>query len=590
MALRAIQLYETTSFEFSKEETTPTKAQSLKSTKKKVKKHERDQLKKERHRKILKQCVCKNPCFNKISKDTQVTINEDYWNADFRGKKEFIKKYVSKELVQSRRACNTQSPKKSATFKYELTDESGVKQTVCRSFFLNSLGFDKSNNKLIYAAFPKNNRDILNDNRGKHKRDSSLRDEIKSHIMSFEPEIAHYRREHAPQRLYLPSDLSAATMYNHYKETHRGTNHAKYRLYTQMIRELNISFAKLGIEECEVCAIFKIHENASGHSRDDLPNFDNCVQCELWFVHNEKAKIARLEYKRDKEIENGQTIVYAVDLQKVVFLPRMDSFKEAIFAPRIKTFNETFAEVGGGKVVAVLWNESISGRKSEDILSTFDKVLNIHKNDEKVVFWLDNCTGQNKNWSLFIHICLIVNSKQFSIKQVEFKFFEAGHTFMAADSFHHQVEKSMKKYNNGHVVTFDDFVKCVKSAKKTGQTKVIELNFKDFFMPTITLTQYYLNKLTPRPKIDDIKHVIFKKGSYQIDYCDRVNGENFIQMKIIPPKDLKKINLPKFNLYDTIKRKHKPDGIDAEKKKKLLKLTKLMNESDANYYVNLPES
>lgn len=199
----------------------------------------------------------------------------------------------------------------------------------------------------------------------------------------------------------------------------------------------------------------------------------------------------------------------------------MESFKDVIFAPRIKTFNETFAQVGGGKVIAVLWDECTSGRKSEDILSSFDKVFNVHKDCERIVLWLDNCSGQNKNWQLFVHVCMVVNSSHFAIKIIEFKFFESGHTFMAADSFHHQVEKSMKSYKKGNVVTFNDFVHCVKVAKKSATTDVISLKLEDFFTPTMTVTQYALNKMSPRPKIDDMKHLIFKRGAYSMEYCDK---------------------------------------------------------------------
>lgn len=198
----------------------------------------------------------------------------------------------------------------------------------------------------------------------------------------------------------------------------------------------------------------------------------------------------------------------------------MDSYKDVIFAPRIKTYNETFAQVGGGKVIAVLWDEVLTGRKSEDILSSFDKIFHLHKNYEKVVLWLDNCSGQNKNWSLFVHLSLVVNSPQLNIKTIEFKFFESGHTFMAADSFHHQVERAMKSHNKGHIVTFDDFVKCVQTAKKSGTTEVVRMQLEDIFSPTLSITQYVLNKMKPRPKIDDMKHLIFEKGSYCMKYCD----------------------------------------------------------------------
>ena len=39
----------------------------------------------------------------------------------------------------------------------------------------------------------------------------------------------------------------------------------------------------------------------------------------------------------------------------------------------------------------------------------------------------------------------IVNSTKVAWNEIEVKYFETGHTFMSADSFHHQVERSLKK-------------------------------------------------------------------------------------------------------------------------------------------------
>lgn len=326
MSLQAIQMYKTTSYELSRDEQTTPVKDPRNVSKKKMTKKNRENKRIESHKKMPKQCVCEKPCYLKISKDKQTEVNNNYWHSDFRGKKNIIRKFVSKELVKSRRNAGNTSPKKTASFKYELTDESGDRHKVCRAFFLNTLGFDKSNAKVVYSSFSKDNTEVMQDKRGTHQRNFSIRNLMKSHIMSFDPQIAHYRREHAPQRLYLPSDMSANKLYENYKETQPVNSHGKYRLYIQMVRELNISFAKLGIEECEVCAIFSAHESASGHNRDDLPNFDECVSCDSWYKHIDKANIARSEYKKDKEKVSDRTFVYAVDLQKVYFICFNDNY------------------------------------------------------------------------------------------------------------------------------------------------------------------------------------------------------------------------------------------------------------------------
>ena len=47
-----------------------------------------------------------------------------------------------------------------------------------------------------------------------------VKDLISSHISKFNPCISHYRRKHAPNRLYLPSELNIKVMYDYFKEGH----------------------------------------------------------------------------------------------------------------------------------------------------------------------------------------------------------------------------------------------------------------------------------------------------------------------------------------------------------------------------------
>lgn len=53
------------------------------------------------------------------------------------------------------------------------------------------------------------------------------------------------------------------------------------------------------------------------------------------------------------------------------------------------------------------------------------------------IFWLDNISGQNKNWYLSIVLANEVNSEKSTVKTITLKSFEPGHTFMSADNFYH---------------------------------------------------------------------------------------------------------------------------------------------------------
>lgn len=70
-----------------------------------------------------------------------------------------------------------------------------------------------------------------------------------------------------------------------------------------------------------------------------------------------------------------------------------------------------------------------------------------------------------------------VNSPLTSTETVTVKFFEPGHTFMSADSFHHRIEKSLNSVKK--VYDFNDFKNAVQSS--TANVTVCEMGVSDFF-------------------------------------------------------------------------------------------------------------
>ena len=61
-----------------------------------------------------------------------------------------------------------------------------------------------------------------------------------------------------------------------------------------------------------------------------------------------------------------------------------------------------------------------------------------------------NCTtkcSQNENWTIFTALVDEVN-RPGGLEEIIIRYFEKGHTFMSADSFHHQIEKGMRAATN----------------------------------------------------------------------------------------------------------------------------------------------
>lgn len=377
--------------------------------------------------------------------------------------------------------------------------------------------------------------------------DFYCRDNIEEHIESFNPETSHYRREHAPRRRYLPSDLSVVAMYENFCAKHPD-NICSYNTYWQSVKQKNISFTKLGSEQCEVCEEFyanlALHDHEPEESTDD-PEGDeterltskqnkeseSCDRCQVWRQHKTRADRARLQYKHDAQQDLKQnTSVRSVDLQKVIMLPRMPAFKTTLFTKRIIAYHETFATVGTRnkaaskkKNIAITWHEGTAGRKAEEVTAAFEKALAQERDAEHVIYWLDNCSGQNKNWTLFTALITLLNTNAVTQTDVTLRYFEPGHTFMSADSVHHGVEKEMKNQHSENVYDFEDFRRVLEKSN-SGQMEVIELQVSDF---RNWIGQQSTKQLREkdRPRLAGLEEIQFRRGSRLMFYKHHTEDE-----------------------------------------------------------------
>lgn len=139
------------------------------------------------------------------------------------------------------------------------------------------MGFSKDNNAFVYETLTNTTSDNdsdkcrrynKTDSRGTKEKPKINRDIITAHVEMFHPSVSHYRREHAPNKRYLPSDITLKFMHNHFNEIHPDIK-CGYDTYRQhVVDKMNISFTKLGHEECEMCEVFKLHDRM--HTKENL--------------------------------------------------------------------------------------------------------------------------------------------------------------------------------------------------------------------------------------------------------------------------------------------------------------------------------
>lgn len=407
--------------------------------------------------------------------------------------------------------------------------------------------------------------------RGKHDPKHKINHElVREHIETFKPCIPHYRREHAPNRRYLSSDICPKLMVADFTQKHFPISIGQYR---KIIHEMNISFTKLGNEECEICK--QQEEHAKVCDADD----NNCHQCSGYIEHANRYREARVAYECDKLAEQEVNHVkIAADMQKVIILPRMDAFKVCVFTSRLIIFHETFAGLGKQPNFSVVWHEEIAGRCASEVANSYWAFLLKNRDATKITMWLDNCSGQNKNWTLFSMLVRAVNGPELAAKEVTLRYLEVGHTFNAADSVHGHVEKQMKAA--GKVYDLNDLHQCISKANSTVQL----LMYADILKWTNELSLHNLQKAGEnRPILNKLAIIQFRRGSENIFWKDRHTDIEFKSTKFTKNSYSVDGSLPPSASLNR--------GITAEKKNEILKkLCPLMPQNRRPFWEKLTTS
>ena len=366
----------------------------------------------ENEKKMLPPCECRAKCSTKITEEDRKVIHRRYWDSSYKERRTWLLQSISEEGVK-RRKIKEDSSRRNHSRKYLLNDV-----PVCKSMFMNTLGY--LYDKFITVALKGY---VAEDRRGSHNHDyHSIADDerkfIEDHINAFEPGISHYRRSHAPHRIYIDPSLSIAELYRSYKSKCQVENRkcSSLSTYTRIVHSMNISFAKLGHEECEVCLKYDQHPcdgdriemrcdccskavsdkeeclcckefnrmlalkpqqyASTEHNCECCKQHQSfidrkneakatCTGCESQKRHLKRDNEARAEYRADraKSEENQDEFLFAsLDLQKVRMIPEIPGVKSAVFTRRICAYNETFSPLGEGKLhdsVAVIWHQGI---------------------------------------------------------------------------------------------------------------------------------------------------------------------------------------------------------------------------------------
>ena len=142
----------------------------------------------------------------------------------------------------------------------------------------------------------------------------------------------------------------------------------------------NLSYCKLGEEECEVFIAYMQHDCDAGLEEELKKGVLNdillkitsneCQQCDDLVRHMKRVKVSRTQYRKDADSDPERNSFYlSGDMQKVIMLPRLPGVKTVVFTRRITLYHETFAPLVPSKEKRKEWREA---KKPFKLLKPYD--------------------------------------------------------------------------------------------------------------------------------------------------------------------------------------------------------------------------
>ncbi|XP_046665796.1 uncharacterized protein LOC124357786 [Homalodisca vitripennis] len=420
---------------------------------------------------------CRIQCKTKINPDERQTIFKNYWAlGDLSRQRDFIASHIQniQPTYQYKREGNKRKPNQA--FYFDVADK---RVRVCKDFFRNTLGINDRPIRTVIDKKDASSGFVAGDLRGKHDKhqtdqDKLINEGIRRHIESIPKIESHYLRANTT-REFIEGGKTISDLHRDYVEHCKSLQkpHGNYKKYYDIFtKEYNISFFVPKKDLCELCHAY---ETAEGERKTSLQ--------EEYEKHIMEKDLSRLKKNSDKDSVSVNTIVACYDLQAVLQCPKGE-VSLMYYKSKLNMLNLTVCELKNDAVFCYTWHEGEGARGSCEIGTCIYKYLSEKvkncENDIEIIFYSDNCSGQQKNKYLFSMYLYAVD--KLPIKSITHNFLIKGHSQNEGDNVHAMIEKQIKKcLKSGPIYHPAQYISLIKTAKKTGNPyKVNELSHEDF--------------------------------------------------------------------------------------------------------------
>lgn len=411
-------------------------------------------------------CTCKMVCFQKIGELNTQEIFKSYWElGDWNAQTSYLVGHIKLIPVKTRRT-NDPNKQRSGSRQYHVTVMQKPIQ-VCKMAFKSIHGISGSRLDRALKNMTATGM-ALPDLRGRHASHARVPDSMSKlaieHIKSFPTVSSHYTRKVNRNAKYLEQGVKNKThMYELYQkwmsDKHKEEIQVSHHYYFDVLKQSfpMLKFQKPRKDTCKKCDSYKI--------RVSVPGITEEYKTQLINEHQTHLIEAETAYNMPKLLleRKPNALIVCFDLMKALVTPKLCT-GIAFYKRKMCTYNLDIHNYRNNKGHMFMWDEVTAKRGAVEIISALNYYIEhyVDPNIEEIIFFSDNCPGQNKNYSLMCYYMYLIHLGKF--KRISHIYFQTGHSYMAADRDFGLIEKLIKDVN--YIFTPGEYADIIKNIKK----------------------------------------------------------------------------------------------------------------------------
>lgn len=253
--------------------------------------------------------------------------------------------------------------------------------------------------------------------------------------------------------------LNISTLYRLYVEKccSEEKPYGKKHVYRTIFNtEYNISLFKPKKDQCSFC---KKYKNSSDEEKELLKD-----EFEGHIMEKDLSRLAK-----ESDIKSKDALVATCDFQAVTPLS-LGEVSCFYYKRKLNTNNFTIYDATNKKGYCYMWHEGQGGRGANEVGSCIINFLK-SRNEENIMFYSDNCPGQNKN--KFIISVYLYCVQVLQTKSIRHKYLVSGHTENEGNGMHSCIEQQKKRaLKSGPLYVPAQVVTIATCSKKKQETPI----------------------------------------------------------------------------------------------------------------------